>query len=301
MKAKTINAILHKKFNDFLKSIDDEQVRNMVEKNTIITGGCITSMLLKEPVNDYDIYFRNFETAKAVAEYYVARFEKSATRSCEVIIAPDLEGKDRVKIKMSGNAGISQEVSPELDEAMQDPGAIEDGYERAECEALKTVDDGKGKYRPVFMSTNAITLSNQIQIILRFYGEPESIHENYDFVHCTNYWASWEQGAACLVLRQKALEAILAKELVYVGSKYPICSLFRLRKFIRRGWQINAGQVLKMAMQVSELDLKSVAVLEDQLTGVDVAYFISVIEQVKAKDPEKVNSAYLVEIINRMF
>jgi hypothetical protein len=97
------------------------------------------------------------------------------------------------------------------------------------------------------------------------------------------------------------MEAILAKELRYVGSKYPVCSVVRLRKFIARGWRINAGQILKMAMQISALDLTDLAVLEDQLTGVDTAYFLQLIEKLKEKDPTKVNTAYLVEIINRMF
>ena len=94
---------------------------------------------------------------------------------------------------------------------------------------------------------------------------------------------------------------MLAKELRYVGSKYPICSVIRLRKFIKRGWTVNAGQILKMMMQISELDLKDHKVLQDQLTGVDAAYFCQLVSMVKENDPEKVNSAYLVEIIDRMF
>jgi hypothetical protein len=93
----------------------------------------------------------------------------------------------------------------------------------------------------------------------------------------------------------------LARELRYVGSKYPICSVVRLRKFIERGWRVNAGQILKMAMQISELNLKDLNVLEDQLTGVDTAYFVQLIERLKEKDPEKVDAAYLVEIIDRIF
>ena len=54
-------------------------------------------------------------------------------------------------------------------------------------------------------------------------------------------------------------------------------------------------------MQISALDLTDIPTLEDQLTGVDVAYFLEVIEKLKAKDPEKVNNAYLIEIIDRMF
>jgi hypothetical protein len=150
----------------------------------------------------------------------------------------------------------------------------------------------------VFLSSNAITLSNKVQLVLRFYGEPEKIHENYDFVHCTSWWQSWDQ---TLTLRPEALESCLSKELKYVGSLYPVCSIVRLRKFISRGWRINAGQILKMCMQISALDLTDLKVLEDQLTGVDTAYFLQIIDRLKEKDPEKVNTAYLCEILDRMF
>lgn len=314
MKAKTIKAIIRKKVGEWLSSIEDEAVRGLAEKGTIVTGGCIASMLLKEKVNDFDLYFKDKETAVAVATYYAARFKPKKRNGIECSISVEHEGSDRVKIVIK-SAGIASEdgakaeyryfesrpegeASGYVGEVMQDPGDIQDAYEETEQAALNTAGDGKPTYRPVFMSTNAITLSDRIQIVLRFFGEPDSIHENYDFVHCTNYWTSW---SGELVLKQAALEALLAKELRYVGSKYPICSLIRMRKFIARGWSINAGQVLKMVWQVSELDLKDVRVLEEQLTGVDVAYFMEVIEKVRAKDPEKVNSAYLIEIIDRMF
>src|SRR3546814_15737887 len=75
MKAKTIKAILAKKFNSFASSIEDEVVRKLVEKNTIITRGCIASMLLGEKINDFDLYLTDHATTKAVAEYYVKRFD----------------------------------------------------------------------------------------------------------------------------------------------------------------------------------------------------------------------------------
>ena len=49
----------------------------MVEKNSIVTGGSIASMLLKEKVNDFDVYFTNKETTKAVAEYYVKEWNEA--------------------------------------------------------------------------------------------------------------------------------------------------------------------------------------------------------------------------------
>lgn len=320
MKAKTIKQVLRKRINSLLDSIEDETVREAVKKNTIVTGGSIASMLLKEQVNDYDIYFKDRRTAFLVAQYYLARFKpKLANGIAAQILLVNSDGNEavidgigriKIVIKSAGTASEDSTSKPYqyfesapaedagdyVSEIIQDPETIEDTYEDTEKAALSTND--KPEFRPVFLSTNAITLSGKVQIILRFFGEPNEIHENYDFAHCTNYWKSWDDE---LILRPAALEALLTKELRYIGSKYPICSIIRLRKFITRGWTINAGQVLKMCMQVSKLDLTDVKVLEDQLTGVDVAYFMQVVELLKEKNPEKVDYAYLIEIIDRMF
>ena len=313
MKAKTIKAVLRKKIDEWLSSIEDEAVRKIAGENVIVTGGAIASMLLREPVNDFDLYFRSREATEAVAKYYIGRF-KPASRSgipCEIHV--DTDAPDRISVVVR-SAGIASEdgaatpyeyfeTRPEGEAAeyvgeVMGSTEVDEMHERIEDAALATEDDGKPKFRPVFVTTNAITLSHRIQIVLRFYGEPDVIHDNYDFVHCTNYWCGWTDE---LTLRQPALESLLARELRYVGSKYPVCSVIRLRKFIARGWSINAGQILKIMMQVSALDLTDPAVLRDQLTGVDAAYFVQLLAKVKEKDPDKVNAAYLVEIIDRMF
>lgn len=292
MKAKTIKAVLRKKVDEWLASIQDKAVRDLASKNTIVTGGCIASMLLKEAVNDFDVYFRDHSTTLAVAKYYLHIF--TGTNNCGHGLSVDDQG-GRVRIATAD--GYRGETVGNV-EALSNAGEIEDIYDATEQAALTTEDDGKPKYRPVFLSTNAITLTNKVQIVLRFYGDPDAIHENYDFVHCTNYWSSWNDD---LVLRQPALESLLARELRYVGSKYPVCSIIRLRKFIKRNWTVNAGQILKMLMQISKLDLTNPLVLEDQLTGVDSAYFCQILEKLRENDPEKINAAYLVEIIDRMF
>lgn len=319
MKVKTIKKVIEQKIDDWLESIEDAEVRSLAANGTIVTGGCIASMLLKEKVNDYDLYFRNKHTAVAVAKYYVERFQSGivagrvGNNALETTVEDWHEDRVKVTIKSSGVATDAKvdkpyeyfesraagEAAEFVGEVMDDPGRIEETYEETEGKALDVPnEEGKPKYRPVFLSTNAITLSGKIQLVLRFFGNPDEIHENYDYVHCTNYWASWEGN---VVLRPDALKALLERELYYVGSKYPVCSVFRLRKFIQRGWKINAGQILKMLLQVSALDLTQVDVLQDQLTGVDCAYFMEVLRLVKEKYPERVNAAYLVEIVDRMF
>lgn len=289
-KAKTIKAVLAKKFGKLLDSVDDTAVRDLMRKHTIITGGSIASMLLGEPVNDFDLYFTNHATALAVAQYYVAKFKVTTGFGADIKV--DDEGG---RIRIVTGTGHRGETAGDVAD-ITDPGEIEDTYDDLN-EKAQNIEAG-GEYRPVFISTNAITLSDRMQIVLRFYGDADALHENYDFVHCTNYWTS---GDGKLVLRPEALEALLSKELRYVGSKYPLCSIMRLRKFIKRGWTVNAGQILKMAMQLNDLNLLDVAVLEDQLTGVDSAYFVQIIQNLQEKDAEKVNAAYLVEIIDRLF
>ena len=326
MKSKTVKSVIRKKINEWFESIDDPVIRKMVKENTIVTGGCIPSMLLGEEINDFDVYFRNYETVLKVAEYYVKKFKKNSKSDLKIFVQEDkdLRGKKCVKI-MVQSAGVEKEnreqkyqyfeTRPEeetedyIDDIFnsgENSGKIIfNPFEAAEKEEflynkMKNQETKKNRFRPVFLTTNAITLSDSVQIVLRFYGEPEEIHENYDFVHCTNCWKSWDNE---LVLNPKALECLLSKTLVYQGSLYPVCSLFRIRKFIKRGWKINAGQILKIALQVSKLDLTDMRVLRDQCVGVDVAYFTQVLDMIESKctDQESIDSSYLVEVIEEMF
>src|SRR4030065_424006 len=214
MQIKTIEKNIQKKMNEWLLTITDEELREKAKNNLLVSGGSITSMLLKEDVNDYDVY--NKEDAN---------------------------------------------------------------------------------YIPTFFSSNAISLSNNIQIVTRFHGNNEEIHKTFDFIHATNYF-TFKDG---LVTNKEALESIICKQLKYQGSLYPLTSIIRMKKFIKRGWNINAGEILKTMFQISELDLKDPSVLEDQLIGIDVAYFAQLIEILRTISPEKITSSYINEIIDRVF
>lgn len=297
MKAKTIKKIIRQKVHEWIKSIDDSKLRENVAQNCIVTGGAIASMLLGENVNDYDVYFTNKETAKRVAEYYVKKFKDNPpstyTGNKRNIPISVVDEKDRIKIVIKSEGVASEEIDPQ-----EQPSLL--NVQRATH--FQEKEKESGKYRPIFLSSNAITLSDDVQLIIRFYGSPEEIHKNYDFVHCTNYWASSDDE---LTLRPKALEALLAKELVYIGSRYPLASIIRTRKFIKRGFTCNAGQYLKMCWQVAELDLYDIEVLEDQLVGVDTAYFQMLIDTIKAEiseDPDfGYDYPYIAELIDRIF
>lgn len=302
MKRKTIRKILRGKVNAWLKSIEDEAVRTLLAKNIIVTGGSIASMLQGEKVNDFDLYFRTKEATRAAARYYVGKLKVGANVQVNVTESPT--GQIQVMCKSAGVVSETEAVPYQYFELGDPEGRGAQDYIEA---ALGTTGIPKAEespekppYRPLFVTSNSITLANDIQLVLRFYGEPEEIHKNYDFVHCTNYWCSWDDN---LMLNPEALESILAKDLRYQGSLYPLCSIIRTRKFVARGWRINAGQYLKMVMQLNDLDLLDVEVLREQLTGVDVAYFlelIKIVSEAKA-DGKCVDSTYIATLVDRIF
>lgn len=290
MNSKNIKKVLNSKLEQWMSNVDDEEIKKIIKNNTIITGGAIVSLLTNEEVNDYDIYFRTKDSLYQVADYYVKKFNAAHPKSSAYV--NDEDGRITVFIQSTGiecedgDTGISDETEPVTPKSSQEI----DEHEI------------KPKYRPTYLTSNAISLSDKIQIVIRFYGEPEEIHRNYDFAHCTCVWTSWDNS---LVLPTKALECIINKELYYVGSRYPLCSIIRSRKFINRGWSINAGQYLKMCLQLNEFDLHKIDVLKDQLTGVDSAYFEQVIQAMKTKkenEPDfEPDNNYLFEIINKIF
>ncbi|MDU6348539.1 MAG: hypothetical protein E6593_17575 [Clostridium sp.] len=347
MNSKNIGKALNFKLNDWLKYIDDEEIKNVIKENAIITGGALVSLLQGEQPNDYDVYFKNYGACLKVAQYYAKKW--NAEKLTQVFVIDDTELFDFYKANKlylydwmyAQDAGGSREsynrsvlignpsLQSEIDKLVNDTSrqkritcfvrsagiAAEDGesgidddtepQEETEPDTSETEEEQKEekpKYRPRYFSSNAISLSDRIQLVIRFYGEVEEIHTNYDFVHCT---CSYDFQENKVNLPTRALESIINKELYYTGSKYPLCSIIRSRKFIMRGWHINAGQYLKMCLQLNELDLKDFKVFKDQLAGVDSAYFeqaINLIMKRQEAEPDfKVDNTYLFEIINRIF
>lgn len=338
MRRHIIEQILNTRTRHWLDSIKDPSLVQDLEGNFIVSGGAIASMYLNEPVNDIDVYVCTRELAIRLAEYYVDHFKANPTRKWSNrhrdadIWVDTSDDRVRIRVQSSGVATaedgplhpdtLAREATDGLSDMMatDDPAydpdelAVEQAMGAAteltknlltpeEMEKLSVEEQKevrayrKHKYSPIYLSSNAITLSHGFQVVIRFYGSPEEIHKNFDFSHCSQYWSSRDRK---LVTNSAALESLLTKTLIYKGSLYPVASIVRVRKFIKRGWACHAGQSLKMAMQVSELDLSDQKVLEDQLLGVDAAYFQQLINRINAEKPEVIDATYICELIDQI-
>lgn len=297
MQIKTVKKTIAKKMESWLESITNKALKEDVKNSLLVSGGSIASLILNEPVNDYDVYIQDREVLLRLTKYYVTG----------VSGADVWDGKEKQKIIDS--FGVASETTGFLGSALRN---LQDdqikiyiadkmGGMKIESAIEESKDGEKPKpYRLSFLSPNAISLTDDVQIVVRFHGEPKEIHKTFDFIHATNYF-TFKDG---VVTNIKALESLLSKHLHYQGSLYPLTSVIRSKKFIKRHWNITAGEYLKMMFQISLLDLMDLDVLEEQLIGVDVAYFATLIEALrnhKENDIEfKLSAEYLNELIDRI-
>lgn len=297
MQTKTIQKTIRNKMIDWLQTIQDEQLRKDVEKNLLVSGGSICSLFLNETVNDYDIYLQDMDILSRLVKYYIKDFE-------EIRLLDGREKETNLKDDSfrEGILGISiRNLKPNQIKLFFE---AKNGGLRVNknIDLSNTSNVERPKYIPLFFSPNAISLSDDIQIVLRFNGTVEEIHKTFDFIHATNYF-TFKDG---LVTNNKALESILSKHLYYQGSLYPVTSIIRIKKFLKRNWNITAGEMLKIMFDISELNLKNPDVLEEQLIGVDVAFFGTLIEalrnkMMKPEDKFELTSQYLKTLIDKIF
>lgn len=294
MQKKTIKKTIIKKLNDWLLSITDKQLREQVKKNLLLSGGSIASMLLKEQVNDFDIYIKDMDVLIKLAQYY-----------CPDSVLDGRLREDYLKEEnpeIFANGGFMHDGTKYVAEKWVRLSNLKKGQVKLDIpgEGIATkFKEGEEveKYSVAFLSQNAISLTDDIQIVLRFHGDSETIHKTFDFIHSTNYF-TFDEG---LVFNNDALTSLLTKQLSYQGSMYPLTSIIRMKKFLGRGFNINAGEILKIMFQISLLDLTNIEVLEEQLIGVDVAYFAKLIEILRGVKKEEITSTFLNDLIDKVF
>lgn len=303
MQVKTIKKTIESKLNAWLETITDEKLRHDVKHNVLVSGGSITSLLLGETVNDYDIYLQDRSVLLRLTHYYVDPIEDAHVW--------DGHQKDKMLREYEGASTTDnnyyicslRNLQPDQVKIFIDNSSMGGMKIQTALEEAKDVDTTKEvkPYRLSFLSPNAMSLTDDIQIVVRFHGEPKEIHKTFDFIHATNYF-TFKSGVVTNIL---ALHSIMSRQLVYQGSLYPLTSVIRAKKFIKRNWNIHAGEYLKMIFQISLLDLTNLDVLEEQLVGIDVAYFavlISALRKHKASEPNfEISAEYMNTLVDRIF
>lgn len=184
MQIKTIKKIITRKLENWLVTIEDVKLREEVRKNLLLSGGSITSLLQNIEVNDYDIYIQDMDVLIKLAKYYCPRIVLDGRLKDQYLLTQDNSERylEDYGFKDDSELTVLYRTLKEDQVKLQIPSK---GIKKT---IQKDAAGENLKYQVAFLSQNAISLTDDIQIVLRFNGSVEQIHKTFDFMHATNYF-----------------------------------------------------------------------------------------------------------------
>jgi hypothetical protein len=233
-------------------------------KNSVfIAGGAVSSGLSGDSTNDYDLYFKNTEIALAVIDKLAgSQITSDATALRRTSVVPYHKGT----------------FSLEFLSATLDPEWLE-GFQRRVASKKNSLIR--------FLSPNALTIAPvsvdaPVQLVTRFIGYPDQVLESFDFAHCHFYYNPSNETIKGSV---PALLSLATRQLNYQGTLFPLTSMIRSVKFVKRGWRMSATQYIKLVANINTIDWNDVEQVADQLKGVDTDLMLPVLELLRTQGP----------------
>lgn len=141
----------------------------------------------------------------------------------------------------------------------------------------------------VFESENADSYESngiKFQVIKKVWGEPKDVIETFDF---TIAKCAYDDAKDSFWMNQCFLQHLAQRVLVYciTPGSYPIASLWRMRKFIQRGFWMPAAEMIKLILRIRDVQIDNFGEMRDQIMGVDTVSMAPLLEALeKCKDVE---------------
>lgn len=99
---------------------------------------------------------------------------------------------------------------------------------------------------------------------------PLDIITHFDYTICMG---AFDLDSMEFILHNKFLEHVAGRELCYnIYGKYPLSSLFRLRKYLKKGYTISGTEIIKLGLSINALQMKTYHDLKAQLQGIDTLF-----------------------------
>lgn len=226
-----IKSKLKGKHKEFCKTIKDIKIRKLFRKHAYIAGGAIASLIKGEEPKDYDYFFDNKEVLEKVLRYYVDRHNAM------------YEGTNNdYKLTVNNTGG---KVGLFLNK-----------------EYVPSDEENNKHMNPVLFSRYAISFPKGYQIIIDNDNNECKSVDRFDFVHTMGYFHPYQNK---LVVKEETLAAIKYNKLIYnYQGTNPIGSAKRLLRFVKRGWEIDNKEYIKLLKKISKINHDDVFDLEGE-------------------------------------
>lgn len=127
----------------------------------------------------------------------------------------------------------------------------------------------------------------QLIVMPELFGDPKTIFNYYDFTVCMAAYQFFENGNdERFVFGDDFFKHISQRRLVFhTGTMFPICSMLRVMKYIKKGFFITGMEILKIGLSIHSLKMETYADLRRQLQGIDTAFLADLTAQMKPDEP----------------
>ena len=121
------------------------------------------------------------------------------------------------------------------------------------------------------------------QIIKIYTGTPKDVIAKFDFTVCQAAWSEQDK----FTFGDGFFHHLAQRRLVVnVGTEFPISTLFRVRKYLRRGFTLSGIESIKLGLAIQKLEIKTTKELRRQIMGIDTLFLRELTDALKS-DEEK--------------
>ena len=133
------------------------------------------------------------------------------------------------------------------------------------------------------------------QLICASFGTPESVIKRFDFTCCM---AAWNPKTQEFLLDPLFLKHSSQRRLIFnTATEFPICSLWRAFKFVKRGWKLPGTEAIKISLRVHSLNIADRQELKRQLMGIDTLFLKDLTDALTEKGEVRYDFLEAIDLI----
>ena len=112
--------------------------------------------------------------------------------------------------------------------------------------------------------------------------DTKKIIEQFDFTVCMG---AYDFATSSFTLADDFLKHLAQRALVYnTNSKYPFASLYRVVKYIKKGFKISGIEMLKLGLKCNSIKINNFKELRKQLMGIDTLFLKDLTDKLNSQE-----------------
>lgn len=138
----------------------------------------------------------------------------------------------------------------------------------------------------------------RVQLIKKVFGAPKEIIKQFDFTICM---AAYDPQTETIIMDDNFLYH-LAQRTLYLNTelKYPIATLWRVKKYLKRDFSLPAIEIIKLALIINNLKIETFGQLKEQLEGIDTYFLRELTDALINKENEVFDFKEALEFMDKI-